>query len=224
VIVTESEIIEFLKENLMENLMNAEVPRERRISAWIKPSALRRTVELLKKQYKSLRFITLSVVDHGLDFEKLYHFHIDGTILTLRVLTPKEENTLESIAEVIPAASFIEREVADLFGMKIINHPEPKPLILPEDWPDDQRPLRRPMEGELPPQARPVAEALISKSCVAPISAFIQKRREAAGLPKNPPMAFTDEKTLQEFHGIMKATSFTEKAGFDWEKKQLRYK
>ena len=222
--VTEGEIMEFLKENLAENLMNVEMPRERRIYAWIKPSALKGTVELLKGRYKSLRFITLSVVDHGLDFEKLYHFHIDGTVLTLRVLTPKEENTLESIAEVIPAASLIEREVADLFGMKIINHPEPKPLILPEDWPDDQRPLRRPMEGELPPQARPVAEALISKSCVAPISAFIQKRREAAGLPKNPPMAFTDEKTLQEFHGIMKATSFTEKAGFDWEKKQLRYK
>jgi hypothetical protein len=159
-----------------------------------------------------------------LDFEKLYHFHVEGIVVTLRSLTPKEDNTLESIADIVPAASLIEREVSDLFGLKLVKHPEPKPLILTEDWPDDQRPLRKPMEGELPPQARPVAEALISKSCVAPISSFIQRRREAMGLPRSPPMAFTDEKALEEFHTVMKATEFAEKTGFDWERKKLRYR
>jgi len=222
--VSKKDIIEHLKRNLEENLLEVDVPRERRIFASIKHSALRRAVELLKTRYDLLRFITLSVVDHGLDFEYLYHFHIDGIVLTLRTLTPKETNTLESIVDIIPAASFIEREAADLFGMKLINHPEPKPLILTEDWPDEQRPLRKPLEGDLPPQARSVAEAFISKSCVAPISTFIQKRRETIGLPRSPPMAFTDEKALREFHGIMKATKIAEKTGFDWEKKQLRYK
>jgi len=222
--VSEKEIMEDLKRDLAENLIEINTPRERRVFARIKHSALRRAIELLKTRYALLRFITLSVVDHGLDFEYLYHFHIDGTILTLRSVTPKEDNTLESIADIIPAASFIEREAADLFGIKLINHPEPKPLILPEDWSADKPPLRKPLEGALPPQARLVADALISRSCVAPISAFIQRRREKAGLPRSPPMAFTDEKTMQEFHGIVKATGFTEKAGFDWEKKRLRYK
>jgi len=222
--VSEKDIVEYLKRNLSENLMEVNVPRERRVSARIRHSTLRRAIELLKMRYDSLRFITLSVVDHGLDFEYLYHFHIDGIVLTLRSVTPKETNLLESIVDIIPAASFIEREAADLFGLKMINHPEPKPLILTEDWPADQRPLRKPLKGDLPPQARPVAEAFISTSCVAPISTFIQRRREAAGLPRSPPMAFTDEKALQEFHGIVKATNLAEKSGFDWEKKQLRYK
>jgi len=178
---SEKDLTEYLRQELAEDLIEVYVPRERRVFARIKSSALRRTVESLKRRYDTLRFMTLSVVDHGLDFEYLHYFHVDGTVLTLRSVKPKEDNTLESIADIIPAASLIEREVADLFGVKLINHPEPKPLILPESWPDDQRPLRKPLRGILPPQARSVAEALISKGCVAPISTFIQRRRESAG-------------------------------------------
>ena len=222
--MSEEEIIGFLKHELGEDLMDAWKQRERRVFAKIKPAAVRRAVKALKDKYSSLRLMTISAVDHGLDFEFLYHIHIDGNVLTLRIVRPKEDNTLESIADIVPAANFIEREISDLFGIKIVNHPQPQPLILPENWPDDKRPLRKPLEGELPPQARPVAEALISMGCVAPVSAFIQKKREEAGLPRNPPITFTDEKAMKEFHEIVKASNFAEKAGFDWEKKRLRYK
>jgi len=222
--VSEEEIIGFLKHELGEDLIDVWKQRERRVFAKIKPAAVRRAVKALKDKYSSLRLMTISAVDHGLDFEFLYHIHIDGNVLTLRIVRPKEDNTLESIADIVPAANFIEREISDLFGIKIVNHPQPQPLILPENWPDDKRPLRKPLEGELPPQARPVAEALISMGCVAPVSAFIQKKREEAGLPRNPPITFTDEKAMKEFHEIVKASNLAEKAGFDWEKKRLRYK
>lgn len=222
--VSENEIITYLKQELGKDLVEASKPRERRVFVRIKSTALRQAVKALKKQYETLRFMTLSTVDHGLDFEFLHHFHIDGTVLTLRSIKSKEDNTLESIVDLIPAANFIEREVADLFGVKIVNHPQPQHLILTKDWPDDKRPLRRPLEGELPPPARPVAEALISTSCVAPISSFMQKKREEAGLPRTPPFAFTNEKDMEEFHGVIKETSLPEKTGFDWKKKRLRYK
>ena len=222
--VSEEEVIGFLKRELGEDLIDVWKQRERRVFAKIKPAAVRRAVKALKDKYSSLRLMTISAVDHGLDFEFLYHIHIDGNVLTLRIVRPKEDNTLESIADIVPAANFIEREISDLFGIKIVNHPQPQPLILPENWPDDKRPLRKPLEGELPPQARPVAEALISMGCVAPVSAFIQKKREEAGLPRNPPITFTDEKAMKEFHEIVKASNLAEKAAFDWEKKRLRYK
>lgn len=222
--VSENEIIAYLKQQLGEDLIEASKPRERRVFARIKLTALRKAVNAMKRRYQTLRFMTISTVDHGLDFEFLYHFHIDGAVVTLRSEKRKEDNTLESIVDMIPAANFIEREIAELFGIKLVNHPKPQYLILTKDWPDDKRPLRRPLEGELPKQARPVAEALISTSCVAPISAFMQKKREEAGLPKTPPFAFTDEKAMQEFHGIMKDTSLAKKAGFDWKKKRLRHK
>lgn len=222
--VSENEIITYLKQELGKDLIEASKPRERRVFVRIKPAALRKAVNALKKQYQTLRFMTISTVDHGLDFEFLHHFHVDGKVATLRSVKHKEDNTLESIVDLIPAANFIEREVADLFGVKLVNHPQPQHLILTKDWPDDKRPLRRPLEGELPPQARPTAEALISMGCVAPVSAFMQKKREEAGLPRAPPFAFTDEKNMQEFQGIIKDTNLSKKVGYDWEKKRLRYK
>lgn len=220
---SENDIITYLRQELGEDLIEASKSREKRVFVRIKPVALRKAVSALKKQYPTLRFMTLSTVDHGLDFEFLHHFHVNGTVVTLRSVKRKEDNTLESIVDLVPAANFIEREVADLFGVKLINHPQPQHLILTKDWPDDQRPLRKPLEGELPPQARPTAEALISLGCVAPVSAFMQKKREAAGLPRNPSLVFADEKALDEFQGIVKDVNLSEKVGYDWKKKKLRY-
>lgn len=221
----ENEIISFLREELGGDLLEAYKQRERRVFIRVKPSAVRRIVQLLKERYSMLRFMTISAVDNGLDMEYLYHFHIDGVVLTVRTIKPKEDGTLESIADLIPAANFIEREISDLFGVTLVKHPEPEHgLMLTRDWPDDERPLRKPLEGILPSKARPVAEALISSSCVAPISSFIQRRREAAGLSKSAGFAFADEKSMSEFHSIIKDTGLSEKVGFSWEKKKLRYK
>ena len=221
----ESEVINYLRDELGGDFLEAYKQRERRIFVKVKPSAVRKVVQLLKNRYSTLRFMTISAVDSGLDMEYLYHFHIDGVVLTVRSIKPKEDNTLESIADLIPAANFIEREISDLFGVTLVNHPEPEHgLVLTKDWPDDKRPLKKPFEGILPPKARPVAEALISSSCVAPVSSFIQRKREVAGLSKSAGFAFADEKSMSEFHGIIKDTSLGEKVGFDWEKRRLRYK
>lgn len=222
----QNRVAERLKRELGSDFIEATTPRQRRLFIQIMPTSLRKAVTMLKQEFPELRLMTISTVDHGLDLEFLHHFHANGhgLVITLRSVKPKEDNTLESIVDLIPAAYFIEREIADLFGVKLANHPKPEPLILTKDWPNEKRPLRRAMEGELPPQARPSAETLISTSCVAPISTFIQKKREEAGLPRTPPFAFTDEKTMQEFQGIMKSTGFADKAGYSWEKKRLRYK
>lgn len=226
VLPIESEVMEYLKNVLGDDLLEVYRQRERRIFAKVKPAAVRKAIKALADKYRDMRFMTLSAVDNGLDMEYLYHFNINGIVLTLRSLKPKEEPTLDSIADLVPAANFIEREISDLFGIKLINHPEPEPagLVLTRDWPEDKRPLKKPFEGILPSKARPVAEALISSGCVAPISAFVQKKREEAGLPKSAPFPFTDDKILGEYHGVVRASGMGERIGFDWEKRKLRYK
>jgi len=102
--VSENEITTYLRQELGEDLIKASKTRERRVSVRIKPTALRKAVNALQKQYPTLRFMTLSTVDHGLDFEFLHHFHVDGAVVTLRSVKPKEDNTLESIVDLIPAA------------------------------------------------------------------------------------------------------------------------
>ena len=220
----EKEIIEYMWQEFGPDILDVSAPRERRVFINVRPEVLRRAVEALKRKYSTLRFMTISAVDCGLNFEFLYHFHVDGVVVTLRTVKPKEENLLESITDMVPAANFIEREIAELFGVKVMNHPKMRNLILTEDWAEGKRPLRKPLKGILPPQARRVAESLISKGCVAPISRSIERKREAAGLPKTPPFAFTDEGNMKELYGIIKEASLSEKVGFDWEKKRLRYR
>lgn len=50
---------------------------------------------------------------------------------------------LESLAPFHLPASRFEREIADLFGIAAIGHPDPRPLVRHGFWPDDYYPLRK---------------------------------------------------------------------------------
>jgi len=68
----------------------------------------------------------------------LYHFWA-GAGFTLKLYVPEPPGTearrcLPSLSDILPAASWYEREVHDLFGIAFRGHPHLAPLILPEDW------------------------------------------------------------------------------------------
>ena len=59
------------------------------------------------------------------------------------VLDPDGPLEFPSITPKISAAAWYEREIYDLFGLKPVGHPDLRPLVLHENWPDEVYPLRK---------------------------------------------------------------------------------
>jgi formate hydrogenlyase subunit 5 len=98
--------------------------------------------ELLRED-AGLGIAAVTGVDLGESIELLYHIRAHDHIVTIRTEVPKKEAKISTITDIIPGANFHEREVADLFGVTFEGHPDPKRLILPDNWMPELFPLRK---------------------------------------------------------------------------------
>jgi NADH-quinone oxidoreductase subunit C len=73
--------------------------------------------------------------------------------LRLKVRLPGHDPHVATVSDVWPAANWLEREVWDLFGIAFDGHPDPRRLLMPEDW--DGFPLRKdyPVQIRMTPTA-----------------------------------------------------------------------
>ncbi len=92
------------------------------------------------------RFVIASGIDAEDCFEVLYHFSYDqlGWVITVRAfIRDREHPSIDSITPFLPGAEWIEREIHDILGIEIKNHPNMRRLILADDWPEGVYPLRK---------------------------------------------------------------------------------
>jgi len=75
------------------------------------------------------------------------------TRLRMKVRLAGEDAHLATVSDVWPAANWLEREVWDLMGIAFDGHPDPRRLLMPEDW--EGHPLRKdyPVQIRMTPQA-----------------------------------------------------------------------
>jgi NADH:ubiquinone oxidoreductase subunit C len=99
-------------------------------------------------QEKGLRLAIATGIDTREGFEIIYHFSLDsaGTLFNIKVLIPKDNPTIQSLAPIFESANWIEREIHELLGINFEGHPNMKPLLTADDWPEDKHPLRRDYE------------------------------------------------------------------------------
>lgn len=73
--------------------------------------------------------------------------------ILFKIYLDPDDPSFPSVARDVPAALWIEREVKDLLGFNPVGHPDPRRLILPEDWPEGVYPLRKDMDYKHSPMA-----------------------------------------------------------------------
>lgn len=143
----DEKIIEKLREELGNHFIEYELrPSNKKKGIWIRISAEgnRKAAKILINAFKA-RFSTTSSVEHSSFIELIYHFAIDeeGLAVNLKADVLKTNLMVETIADIVPGAEFIEREIYDIFGITFRNHPNPKRLILSDDWKEGEYPLRK---------------------------------------------------------------------------------
>jgi NADH-quinone oxidoreductase subunit C len=97
-----------------------------------------------------LRFVISTGIDAQDCFEVLHHFSHDasGCLVTVKAFVrDRAAPELDSIAPLLPAAEWIEREMHDLLGIRFRNHPNLQRLILADDWPQGVYPLRKEVQA-----------------------------------------------------------------------------
>jgi Ni,Fe-hydrogenase III component G len=92
-----------------------------------------------------VRLSTITGVDTRAGVELLYHLAVDGegVVITVRTVAAKPELEISSVTPEIPAAEWVEREIAEMLGVKFAGHPKMTTLLLPDDWPAGVYPLRK---------------------------------------------------------------------------------
>lgn len=63
--------------------------------------------------------------------------------VTVKTYIPANDPTFPSVTCKVPAAVWYEREAFDMFGLEAIGLPDPRRLVLSDDWPEGLHPLRK---------------------------------------------------------------------------------
>jgi len=141
--VTAAELVEQIRDDYDGELTEAEARSE--VDAWVGVARqdVQQIMQHLKEAHAPAHLSTITGMDVGDAIAIIYHYAVEGCQLNVRCLVPKEDNRIDSITPVAPAAILYEREISDLLGVEFVGHPDPRRLILPDEWPEGDYPLRR---------------------------------------------------------------------------------
>lgn len=120
------------------------------------------------------------------EFAILHLFSLDREHLYILLESPVAEEDLRiaSITGVVPGANWAEREYRDAIGVHPEGHPDPRRLLLADDWPEGVYPLRRdfPYNYQPPPaeNVRPQLREPPAGASVLPMGPFFPVLEEPA--------------------------------------------
>ena len=114
---------------------------------FIKPELIVDVLTFLRDEHAFSLLSLLTAVDYWPQQDPRFHVIYQLTSLTrnmviqLRVPVGGEQPHIPTASQVFIAANWREREVADMFGVEFEGHPDPRRILMPEDW--EGHPLRK---------------------------------------------------------------------------------
>ena len=83
-------------------------------------------------------------------FRLVYVFSVDGKWVSVETEIDPARPRFPSATPRVPAAHWYEREVQDMLGLIPDGHPDPRRLVLHDDWPEGVYPLRKDFDPTVP--------------------------------------------------------------------------
>jgi NADH-quinone oxidoreductase subunit C len=118
-------------------------------------AALAEVLRALRDVHGYRYYVLASATDRPQAFEIVHGVRNAESADTFFVKTevPKDAATVDSVAMIYAGAEWYEREVYDLFGVTFRGHPDPRRILMPDDY--DGHPLRKDFPMDTPWGYRP---------------------------------------------------------------------
>jgi Ni,Fe-hydrogenase III large subunit/Ni,Fe-hydrogenase III component G len=175
-----TDVTDRLKGRLGTNFISAEMTHPDTLRIEIDKRAVRAAADLLANEIEARFMVSTGTDKRPLtgDYGITHIFSLDKEHMYILVdcSVDPQDAQIDSITTIIPGANWSEREFRDAVGVHPDGHPDPRRLLLADDWPEGVYPLRRDFPYDYRPPASPEARpALLDPppgASVVPVGPF----------------------------------------------------
>ena len=182
------EFIDHITGKYGDNIIKAEEILNNQVDIWIDKSAVRNICDYIFNDMKG-RFVITSGTDYRQESDgnflvaHVFSFTDDKLFVIVHSEVPENEIEIDSITPKVPAAGWAEREIYDILGIKFKDHPDPRRLIVADDWPEGVYPFRKDFPHDSFPEycdRKPQLKEKPEGSVVFPLGPFYPTLEEPA--------------------------------------------
>ncbi len=163
-ILKPEEIVELFKEKFGDSITESTIEtkiegmkKNSYSSVWLtlKLNHIKEAVRLLST-IQFPHFAIISGNDLGEEIELVYHFSLyygerfKEILVNIITLVPKKDLKVPTLTDIIPGTQTAEREIKEMFGIKVEGLPDSPNLFLPENFAKDIYPFRKDEKGIYP--------------------------------------------------------------------------
>jgi NADH:ubiquinone oxidoreductase subunit C len=140
---------------LLQALSSRHGAKEFALGVEVGPDALLACLRTLRDEYGYRFYIAASATDREEAFEVIHGLrNVDSAEeIFVKVALPRRSPEVESATALFSGAEWHEREVMDLFGVTFRSHPDPRRILLPDEY--EGHPLRKDFAMDTPWGYRP---------------------------------------------------------------------